>query len=286
MHALDGKVVVISGGTSGIGARTAELFVAEGARVVIAGRRRDRGEQLAQALGQACSFVRTDVAIEADVRAMIAHALERFGQLDCLFNNAGLPSLCPDFENLDLERFDAAFAVHVRGVLAGMKYAVPVMTKQRSGSIINTSSINGSRAGLGGIDYAAAKAAVEHLTRCAAVQLGERGIRVNTIAPGPVATGLFGKGAGLEHDAADQKTNAAEAAITAVLPRWQPLPSVAVADDIAQAALFLASDASRMVNGHNVIVDGGTSVGWPAAVVRADLAVFRNAFKASSSRPA
>jgi NAD(P)-dependent dehydrogenase (short-subunit alcohol dehydrogenase family) len=85
MHALDGKVVVISGGTSGIGARTAELFVAEGARVVIAGRRRDRGEQLAQALGKACSFVRTDVSSEADVRAMIAHALERCGQLDCLF---------------------------------------------------------------------------------------------------------------------------------------------------------------------------------------------------------
>jgi NAD(P)-dependent dehydrogenase (short-subunit alcohol dehydrogenase family) len=140
MHALDGKVVVISGGTSGIGARTAELFVAEGARVVIAGRRRDRGEQLAQALGKACSFVRTDVSSEADVRAMIAHALERFGQLDCLFNNAGLPALCPGFENLDLARFDAAFAVHVRGVLAGLKYVVPVMTKQRSGSSINTAS--------------------------------------------------------------------------------------------------------------------------------------------------
>jgi NAD(P)-dependent dehydrogenase (short-subunit alcohol dehydrogenase family) len=248
---LEGTVVVVSGGTSGIGARTAELFVAEGASVVIAGRRQDKGEQLARSLGPAASFIRTDVSVEADVKAMIEHAIDRFGRLDCLFNNAGVPTQCWSIENLDLERFNAAIAVHVCGVLAGMKYAVPVMSKQRSGSIINTSSINGTRAGLGGIDYAVAKAAVNHLTRCAAVQLGERGIRVNTISPGPIATGIFGKGAGLEHNAADQGIDAAEA------------------------------EASRLVNGHNLIVDGGTSVGWPASVVRDDLAVFRKAFKAA-----
>jgi NAD(P)-dependent dehydrogenase (short-subunit alcohol dehydrogenase family) len=107
---------------------------------------------------------------------------------------------------------------------------------------------------LGGHYYSAAKAAAIHLTRCAAVELGEKGIRVNGLSPGPIATGIFGKGAGLRPDEANENPEYAEAAIAAVLPRWQPLPYVGRADDIAQAALFLAIDASRMVTGH---VDGG-----------------------------
>ena len=122
---LEGKVVVVTGGTSGIGARTAELFVTEGARVVITGRRRDKGEQVAQALGAAASFIRTDVSVETDVRAMIEHAVEKFGRLDCLVNNAGTGSRYAEIANIDLEEFDAAIGVHVRGVLAGMKYAGP-----------------------------------------------------------------------------------------------------------------------------------------------------------------
>ncbi|MGO9452193.1 MAG: SDR family NAD(P)-dependent oxidoreductase [Candidatus Binataceae bacterium] len=125
MRTLEGKVAVVSGGTSGIGARTAELFIAEGASVVIAGRRQDKGEQLARSLGPAASFIRTDVSVEADVKAMIDHAIDRFGRLDCLFNNAGVPTQCWSIEDLDLARFDTAFAIHVRGVLAGIKYAVP-----------------------------------------------------------------------------------------------------------------------------------------------------------------
>jgi NAD(P)-dependent dehydrogenase (short-subunit alcohol dehydrogenase family) len=146
---------------------------------------------------------------------------------------------------------------------------------------INTSSVNGSRAGLGGIDYSVSKAAVEHLTRCAAVQLGERGIRVNAISPGPIATGIFGKSAGLEHASADRELDAAQAGIAAVLPRWQSLPFVGMAEDIAQVALFPASDASRLINGHKLLVDGGISVGRPAAVVREDLNAFRSAFRAA-----
>jgi NAD(P)-dependent dehydrogenase (short-subunit alcohol dehydrogenase family) len=98
-------------------------------------------------------------------------------------------------------------------------------------------------------------------------------------SPGPIATGIFGKAYGLEHNAADQSIDAADAALTAVLPRWQPLPYVGVPDDVAQAALFLASDASRLISGHNLIVDGGISIGWPVAVVREDLAAFRKAFR-------
>lgn len=280
---LKGKVAIVTGATSGIGARTAALFVAEGARVVIAGRRIDRGEEIAQALGPAASFIRTDVSIEADVEAMIDHALRKFGRLDCLMNNAGSGSQRATIADVDLGQFDAAIGVHLHGVLAGMKHAVPVMAAQRSGSIINVASINGTRAGLGGHCYSAAKAAAIHLTRCAAVELGEQGIRVNSLSPGPIVTGIFGKGSGLAHDEADANADDARAAIAAVLPRWQPLPHVGTTDDIAQAALFLASDASRLVTGHNLVVDGGISAGWPVGVIRGDIALFREAFQASRS---
>jgi NAD(P)-dependent dehydrogenase (short-subunit alcohol dehydrogenase family) len=281
---LEGKVAVVTGGTSGIGARTAELFVAEGARVVIAGRRREKGKQVAAALGAAASFIRTDVSVETEVRAMIEHAVEKFGRLDCLVNNAGTGSRHVEIANVDLEEFDAAIGVHLRGVLAGMKYAVPVMAAQGSGSIINVASINGVRAGLGGHCYSAAKAASIHLTRCAAVELGEKGVRVNSLSPGPIVTGIFGKGAGFEHDEADERVEYAEAAIAAVLPRWQPLRRVGTVDDIAQAALFLASDASRLITGHNLVVDGGITAGWPVSVARSDIALFRATLQASRSQ--
>jgi len=279
MLSLERKIAVITGGTSGIGARTAALFVEEGARVVIAGRRRERGEQLARALGEFARFVRTDVAVEADVRAMIEQTITWFGRIDCLVNNAGTGSQWVRIAEVDLDRFDAAIAVHVRGALAAMKYAVPIMAAQGSGSIITVASVNGVRAGLGGLYYSVAKAAAIHLTRCAAVELGEKGIRINTVSPGPIATGIFGKGAGLEPDEADANTDYAEVALAAVLPRWQPLPYVGRADDIAQAVLFLASDAARLVTGHNLVVDGGICAGWPAGVVRDDITLFQKTFQ-------
>lgn len=193
MLQLEGKVAVITGGTSGIGARTAEVFVAEGAKVVIAGRRQQRGERLARKLGEAASFIRTDVSLEAEVKAMIDHAVDRFGRLDCLMNNAGNGSQFVTIAEVDLKQFDAVIAVHLRAVLAGMKYAAPVMAAQGSGSIITVTSVNGIRAGLGGHYYSAAKAASIHLTRCAAVELGEKGIRANSISPGMTVTGAFGK---------------------------------------------------------------------------------------------
>jgi NAD(P)-dependent dehydrogenase (short-subunit alcohol dehydrogenase family) len=283
MSLLQGKVAVITGGTSGIGARTAAVFVEEGAKVVIAGRRRDKGEEVARALGDRAFFVRTDVALEADVKRMIECAVAQFGRLDCLVNNAGTGSQHIGIAEADLDGFDRAIAVHVRGVLAAMKYAVPDMAARGSGSIITVASINGTRAGLGGLYYSVAKAAAIHLSHCAAVELGEKGIRVNSISPGPTVTGIFGKGAGLEPDAADRNLDYAAAAIAAVLPRWQPLPYVGHADDIAQAALFLASDAARMVTGHNLVVDGGISAGWPAVVARDDIALFRKTFAAKRS---
>jgi NAD(P)-dependent dehydrogenase (short-subunit alcohol dehydrogenase family) len=281
---LEGKVAVITGATSGIGARTAEVFVASGAKVVIAGRRQDRGEKLEQKLGDAASFICTDVSVETDVKAMIDHAVDRFGRLDCLVNNAGTPSQFDAIADVDLARFDAVLAVHLRAVLAAMKYAAPVMAAQGTGSIINIASINGTRAGLGGHYGSVAKAASIHLARCAAVELGEKGIRVNSISPGMIATGAFGKAVGMQPDEADESPEYAEAAIGSVVPRWQPLPFVGRADDIAQAALFLASDASRFVTGHDLVVDGGISAGWPIAAVRPDRELFFHTFQAS--RPA
>jgi NAD(P)-dependent dehydrogenase (short-subunit alcohol dehydrogenase family) len=270
MLALKGKVAVITGGTSGIGARTAEVFVASGAEVVIAGRRQDRGEKLAGKLGDAASFIRTDVSVEADVKAMIDHAVDRFGRVDCLMNNAGRSSQYAAMADVDLEVFDAVIAVHLRAVLAGMKYAARRMAVQGTGSIINVASVNGFRAGLGGYYYSAAKAASIHLTRCAAMELGEKGIRVNSLSPGMIATGAFAKSMGMQTDEADDHPELAEAAIGSVVARWQPLQYVGRTDDIAQAALVLSIDASRFVTGQNLVVDGGISAGWPIAAARPD----------------
>lgn len=276
---LDGKVAVITGATSGIGARTAELFVAAGARVVMAGRRRDKGERLAAALGDAASFIRTDVCVESDIRAMIDHAVQRFGRIDCLFNNAGTVPPSADIAEIDLDDFNGAIAMHVSSVLAGMKYATPIMIGQGSGSIINMSSIVGVRAGIGAIVYSTAKAAVLHLTRCAAVELGEYGIRVNSVSPGRIVTGIFGKASGLEDNAADQHAGAVKSALREILPQEQPLPRMGTSDDVANAVLLLASDDLSFVNGHNLVIDGGAMAGLPASIMRTQRALFARAFK-------
>jgi NAD(P)-dependent dehydrogenase (short-subunit alcohol dehydrogenase family) len=253
MGRLDGKVAIVTGGTSGIGRRTVEVFVEEGAAVVIAARREDEGTQLARALGPRASFLRTDVVRESDIRAMIDHAVSRFGRLDCLFNNAGSAPPGRGIEAIEAEEFDAAIALLLRSVFLGMKYAAPVMKRQGSGSIINNASVAGLLAGYGSLIYSAAKAAVIHLTRCVAMELGESGVRVNSISPGGIATGAFGKAAGLPSDAADRTAEA----LKPLFERLQPIQRPGVPDDIARAALWLASDESTFVNGHDLVIDGG-----------------------------
>ena len=174
MGRLDGKVAVITGATSGIGLRTAEIFVAEGAKVVIAGRRAPEGEALAKKLGANCIFRQTDVTVEEQMRALIGLSVEKFGRIDCLFNNAGGPAQTGGIEGLEVARFDAAMATLVRSVMLGMKHAAPHMRSQGSGSIINNGSIAGRLAGYSAsLVYGAAKAAVIHLTKCVAMELGE-----------------------------------------------------------------------------------------------------------------
>jgi NAD(P)-dependent dehydrogenase (short-subunit alcohol dehydrogenase family) len=143
MTVLQGKVAVITGGTSGIGARTAGLLFSEGATVVIAGRREEQGRELAAALGRDAAFVRADVSVETDVEALISYAVDRYGRLDCLINNAGEGGTPGGIATLSLERMHQTLAVHLGGAAAGMKYAAPVMVEQGSGSIVNVASLGG-----------------------------------------------------------------------------------------------------------------------------------------------
>ena len=270
MGALDGKIAIVTGGTSGIGEGIAKAFVSEGAKVVIVGRREEEGRALEKRLG--VRFVRADVANEADVKAMVDRTLEWFGRLDCLVNNAGIPSPMISITEIDTATIDQILAVNVRGVILGAKHAALAMLKAGSGSIINIGSVAGHRGGLSAHVYSASKGAVSAFTRSAAAELGEKGIRVNTISPGAIVTGIFGKNAGLEGSKADQVAGVVKERFATI----QPIPRAGLPDDIAQAAVFLASDGSGFVNGQDLVIDGGqTSVtrGWSTTVAgRAEMA--------------
>jgi len=262
MGALDDKVAIVTGGSSGIGERIVELFVEEGAKVVVAARRQQEGAALEKRLG--VRFIRTDVANEADVRAMVDQTVKWFGRVDCLVNNAGVPSPMVSITEIDVPTIDQLLAVNVRGVMLGIKHVAPVMLSQGAGSIINIGSVAGLRGGASGHIYSATKAAVHSLTRSAGAELGEKGIRVNTIVPGGIVTGIFAKNAGVEGSKADRLTDVVKAALASA----QPIPRAGMPEDIAQAAVFLASDGSSFINGQDIVVDGGmTSVtrGWSAS---------------------
>ena len=263
MGAMDGKSAIVTGGTSGIGEAIAKAFVLEGAEVVIVGRREEEGRALEKQIG--VRFVRADVANEADVEAMIGRTLEWFGRLDCLVNNAGIPSPMISITETDAAVIDQVLAVNVRGVILGAKHAARVMLPNGSGSIINIGSVAGHRGGLSAHVYSAAKGAVSAFTRSAAAELGEKGIRVNCISPGAIVTGIFGKNAGLDGAKADKVSGVVKEAFRAI----QPIPRAGLPDDIAQAAVFLASDASGFVNGQDIVIDGGQTAvtrGWSASV--------------------
>ena len=253
MAELEGKVAVVTGGASGIGAATVRLFVGEGARVVIADMQRERGEALARELGGAATFVSCEVRQEDQVQAAIDAAVKRWGRLDCMFNNAGFGGALGPIEEISADEFDLTFDVLVRGVFLGIKRAVPVMRRQGGGSIINTGSIAGVTAGRGPLIYSAAKAAVIHLSKVVAMQLGPDLIRVNCICPGSIATPLAANTVGKPDSLIDERL--------ADFAAFQPIPRAGMPDDIAQMALFLASDRSSFVTGQAIAVDGGGASG-------------------------
>jgi NAD(P)-dependent dehydrogenase (short-subunit alcohol dehydrogenase family) len=253
MAELEGKVAVITGGASGIGEATVRLFVKEGARVVIADMQRERGEALAAELGAATTFIACEVRQEDQVKAAVDTAVGRWGRLDCMFNNAGFGGALGPLEDIPADEFDMTFDVLVRGVFLGIKHATPVMRKQGGGSIINTGSIAGVTVGRGPIVYSAAKAAVIHMTKAAAMPLGEASIRVNCICPGAIATPLSANTVGRPDSLIEER-----------IPGYaglQPIPRAGRPDDIAQMALFLASDRSSFVTGQAIVVDGGGATG-------------------------
>src|SRR4051794_32764410 len=274
MGRLDGKIAVITGATSGIGLKTAEIFVTEGAKIVIAGRRAPEGEALANKLGVNCVFLKTDVTQEDQMRALIGTAVDKFGRIDCLFSNAGGPAQTGGIEGLEVDRFDAAMATLLRSVMLGMKHAAPRMRKQGFGSIINNGSIAGRLAGFSSsLVYGAAKAAVIHLTKCVAMELGEAGIRVNTISPGVIATGIFGKALGLSVEAAEKTPDV----MREIYKTAQPIQRAGLPEDIAHAAVFLASDESSFINGHDLVVDGAITGGRNWSQQQQGLAAVRKA---------
>ena len=252
---LKDKVAVITGGASGMGRATALRFLAEGASVFIADYNAETGadamkEAADQGFGERTRFARTDVAVEAQVENMIATAIDAFGHLDIVFNNAGVGGAIGPLGATRVEDWDYTFDVLVKGVFLGIKHATRVMQAQgRGGAIINTASVAGLSGDAGPIAYSAAKAAVINLTRGAAVELAPDRIRVNAICPGFIATPLAEQGR-------PESTRAAFA-------KSQPWPDYGRGEHIAGAALFLASEDAEFVTGEALIVDGGLSAAGP-----------------------
>ena len=260
---LTGRTALVTGGASGIGLATVRRLVACGASVAIndlAGNPKlaEAGAQLRRE-GLDVIAVPGSVGSPDDANAVVEASVRRFGRLDCVFNNAGYEGVGGKIEDVSADGFDATISVLLRGVFLGMKHAAPVMKKQGAGSIISTASVAGLRTGLGPHIYSAAKAAVIHLTHSVAMELGEHGVRVNCICPGAIATPIFGKSMGLTPEKADEIIPM----MKGVLENFQPIKRPGVPDDIARAALWLASDESTFVNGHALVVDGGVIGGRP-----------------------
>lgn len=260
MGQLSGKVAVITGAASGMGLAASILFAREGANVVLADLNASGGEAAAKSAsesGNRCVFQRTDVSSEADVAALVKRALDEFGRLDVMFNNAGIGGAVGPLEDILVDDWDRTQAVCLRGVFLGMKHAIAPMRAQGGGSIISTASTAGIDGYPGLHAYCAAKAGVVNLTRSASIDLAADMIRVNCIAPGGVSTPIVYGGLG-----------GAKAQADVWLAKAQPLPRAGQPEDIAQAALFLASDASSFITGHTLVVDGGATAGAIAGARR------------------
>ena len=265
MGALDGKVAIITGGTSGIGARTAELFVAEGAKVVVAGRRQTQGESLAKALGSAAIFVRTDVTKEGDIKALIEQTLAKFGRLNCLFNNAGNPGRLTSITDLDVDHFDTVIATHLRAVVLGMKIRSACHDPSGLRQYHQHRQHRRPARRLFGPQLFRSQGSGDPRHALRRRGAGREGHpRQQHLAGRAIVTGIFAKGAGLADAVAESTADGLKERFAAA----QPLPRAGLPEDIAQAALYLASDAGSFVSGQDLVVDGGHigGSGWSQLV--------------------
>jgi NAD(P)-dependent dehydrogenase (short-subunit alcohol dehydrogenase family) len=261
---LSGKVAVVTGGASGIGRGTAERFVAEGASVVVADVNEERGLEVAAACGDKARFKQADVSEPEHVRELVDFAVETFGGLHVMFNNAGISGT--RYRNLlddDFSDFHRVIGVNLLGVMAGTREAARHMASNGGGSIINVSSIGGIQPAPGLWTYHASKSAVIFFTKCASIDLGEQGIRVNCIAPGNIETDILGSVVAADMD---EKAKAETMTrIRAYLLSRQAIKRQGTTDDIAESAVYFASDRSSYVTGTVLPVDGGMVAGSLAA---------------------
>jgi NAD(P)-dependent dehydrogenase (short-subunit alcohol dehydrogenase family) len=243
------QVVLITGALTGIGRAAAVAFAKKGAKVVVAGRREEAGKALAEelgSLGSEAEFIKADVRIEADVKAMVEGTVARFGRLDVAVNNAATEGQVGPITDQSAESFAATFETNVLGVVLSMKHEVLAMQKQGSGSIINISSTYGHEGAAGASIYVGAKHAVEGITKSVALETARSGIRVNAVAPGPTDTGMLTRFTGT----ADRK---------AVLAAQVPMGRLGLSDEVADGIVFMASDDARFITGHVLNIDGGHS---------------------------
>jgi NAD(P)-dependent dehydrogenase (short-subunit alcohol dehydrogenase family) len=245
--AMSSPVVLITGALTGIGRATALAFASDGARVVISGRSDEEGQKLTaelQKLGAEAEFLRSDVRHDDDVRDLVDKTVARFGRLDAAVNCAGTEGKPGPVTEQTAETYAATFDTNVLGTLLSMKHEMRVMLAQGSGSIVNVSSIYGHTGAAGASIYSASKHAVEGLTKSAALEAAASGVRVNMVAPGPIATGMLNRFAG---------TDERKAGLAATVP----LKRVGRPEEIAQTIMFLASDKASFITGASYLVDGG-----------------------------
>ena len=255
MNRLLGKVAIITGASGGIGLATAQLFVAEGARVVLVDQDDARLREAVGGLGrESASHLAADVSDEAQMRGAIEATLQRHGRLDVLFCNAGIEGAITPITDYPVEMFDRVLAVNLRGVFLGLKHALPVMQRQGGGSIIITSSVAGQRGAAHLAAYSASKHAVVGLMRSAVLETGASGVRINTVHPSPIETRMM---RAIEHGRAPGAETAAKAMISQRIPAGR----YGTAGEVACTALFLASDDSRYCSGGCYSVDGGMTAG-------------------------
>jgi len=254
---LASKVAVITGAASGIGLATTELFIAEGASVIAADVQDDVGRALEQRHGERLRFVHCDVTRLDELRQAIDAAATNFGGLDILFSNAGRGGTPCGLHNFDPEGWDATHSLLLRAVAAGAAYALPHLRARGGGAIVNTASVSALQAGYAPLAYSVAKAGVVHFTRVAAAELAPQRIRINAIAPGFIPTSIFGPMLGMDAQATAElaQTFARDSG------RANPIGRAGAPRDIAEAVLYLASDAASFVTGTCLTVDGGLTIG-------------------------